>query len=72
MMLTADTAAKQFAMAPDPAIGQGIMVSRADTTERFEEGLKAYQGLLARMNPGRNDPCPCESGKKWNHCHGAD
>jgi hypothetical protein len=72
MMLTADTAAKQFAMAPDPAIGRGIMVSRADTTERFEEGLKAYQGLLARMNPGRNDPCPCESGKKWEHCHGAD
>ncbi len=22
-------------------------------------------------NPGRNDPCPCESGKKFKHCHGA-
>lgn len=20
---------------------------------------------------GRNDPCPCNSGKKWKHCHGA-
>ena len=20
---------------------------------------------------GRNDPCPCASGKKWKHCHGA-
>lgn len=19
---------------------------------------------------GRNDPCPCDSGKKWKHCHG--
>lgn len=19
---------------------------------------------------GRNDPCPCESGRKWKHCHG--
>lgn len=19
---------------------------------------------------GRNDPCPCNSGKKWKHCHG--
>lgn len=21
--------------------------------------------------PGRNDPCPCGSGKKWKKCHGA-
>ncbi|CTQ32624.1 preprotein translocase subunit SecA [Jannaschia rubra] len=22
-------------------------------------------------NPGRNEPCPCGSGKKFKHCHGA-
>ncbi|MGR3514658.1 MAG: preprotein translocase subunit SecA [Paracoccaceae bacterium] len=22
-------------------------------------------------NPGRNDPCPCGSGRKFKHCHGA-
>ena len=22
--------------------------------------------------PGRNDPCPCGSGKKYKHCHGKD
>ena len=22
-------------------------------------------------NPSRNDPCPCGSGKKFKHCHGA-
>ena len=21
-------------------------------------------------SPGRNDPCPCRSGKKFKHCHG--
>ncbi|MBK8703732.1 MAG: SEC-C domain-containing protein [Saprospiraceae bacterium] len=21
---------------------------------------------------GRNDPCPCGSGKKFKHCHGRD
>ncbi|MFP4045371.1 MAG: SEC-C metal-binding domain-containing protein, partial [Rhodosalinus sp.] len=21
-------------------------------------------------DPGRNDPCPCGSGKKFKHCHG--
>ena len=20
---------------------------------------------------GRNDPCPCGSGRKWKHCHGS-
>lgn len=23
-----------------------------------------------RFAPGRNDPCPCESGLKYKHCHG--
>jgi uncharacterized protein len=22
--------------------------------------------------PGRNDPCPCGSGKKYKKCHGAE
>jgi uncharacterized protein len=22
--------------------------------------------------PGRNDPCPCGSGKKYTKCHGAN
>ncbi|MDF7671284.1 preprotein translocase subunit SecA [Orbaceae bacterium ESL0721] len=25
----------------------------------------------ARVKVGRNDPCPCGSGKKYKHCHGA-
>jgi len=29
-------------------------------------------GQLQRDEPkiGRNDPCPCGSGKKYKHCHG--
>ena len=23
-------------------------------------------------NVGRNEPCPCGSGKKFKHCHGAN
>jgi preprotein translocase subunit SecA len=26
---------------------------------------------FADMNVRRNDPCPCGSGKKYKHCHGA-
>lgn len=25
----------------------------------------------AAPKPGRNDPCPCGSGKKYKKCHGA-
>ncbi|TAM85927.1 MAG: preprotein translocase subunit SecA, partial [Candidimonas sp.] len=27
-------------------------------------------GGLAIPKVGRNDPCPCGSGKKYKHCHG--
>jgi len=29
-----------------------------------------YEAADARR--GRNDPCPCGSGKKWKRCHGAE
>jgi preprotein translocase subunit SecA len=28
------------------------------------------QAQQAFANIGRNDPCPCGSGKKFKHCHG--
>ncbi|MFU1478306.1 preprotein translocase subunit SecA [Roseovarius sp. C7] len=36
-----------------------------DATPGFDENDPATWG-----NPGRNDPCPCGSGKKFKHCHG--
>ena len=27
--------------------------------------------LDLEKSSGRNDPCPCRSGKKFKHCHGA-
>ena len=26
--------------------------------------------IVVEKEPGRNDPCPCGSGKKYKHCHG--
>ena len=40
----------------------------------FAGGMVAMQGIpaeLQRPKPGRNDPCPCGSGKKFKRCHGA-
>ncbi|MBU3031261.1 preprotein translocase subunit SecA [Paracoccus marinaquae] len=38
----------------------------APLVEGFDESNPASWG-----NPGRNDPCPCGSGRKFKHCHGA-
>jgi preprotein translocase subunit SecA len=32
--------------------------------------LKAVQAIHAAPKVGRNDPCPCGSGKKYKQCHG--
>ena len=34
-----------------------------------QEGAKTVTRANAKI--GRNDPCPCGSGKKYKHCHGA-
>ncbi|MCC5963100.1 MAG: preprotein translocase subunit SecA, partial [Rhodobacteraceae bacterium] len=41
-------------------------VAPAPLIEGFDETDPATWG-----NPGRNDPCPCGSGKKFKHCHGS-
>ncbi len=46
----------------DPA--QGAAAAR-DTRER-----QTPQPIQAKKLPGRNDPCPCGSGKKFKLCHG--
>jgi len=30
------------------------------------------QPIRVEKKPGRNDPCPCGSGKKYKHCHGRE
>ena len=34
------------------------------------DGSLAKQPVRAKKTPGRNDPCPCGSGKKYKHCCG--
>lgn len=43
-----------------------------DATEAGEEGEVAVAPAPARTEQkiGRNEPCPCGSGKKYKHCHG--
>ena len=41
---------------------------RSLSTNRGEEGPK--KPISVDKAPGRNDPCPCGSGKKYKKCHG--
>ncbi|GGB90149.1 protein translocase subunit SecA [Marivita lacus] len=65
-------AAQQAAMAraaesasPQHADASGADVSVEAAVDGFDENDPTTWGT-----PGRNDPCPCGSGKKFKHCHG--
>ena len=36
----------------------------------FVRGMKEGVNVVKDKIPGRNDPCPCGSGKKYKHCCG--
>ena len=59
-----------------PVKPQRTDMSRMQTS-RMEAAAAAGQGDKSKPAPihvdkkvGRNDPCPCGSGKKYKHCHG--
>jgi preprotein translocase subunit SecA len=70
---------------PEALIGGGAQLALDDLNTRLAgadfsaRGLSVSEAPVARdaTNPatwgkvGRNEPCPCGSGKKYKHCHGA-
>lgn len=50
------------------AVAEGEAVQASDG----EEKKKKKQPIVRGEKIGRNDPCPCGSGKKYKHCHGAN
>ena len=42
--------------------------SQRRTAAAATSSIGAQAGAFARV--GRNDPCPCGSGKKFKQCHG--
>jgi len=43
-----------------------------EPAQTFENAIEGFDenDPTTWGNPGRNDPCPCGSGKKFKHCHG--
>ncbi len=53
--------------AVEPGAGQNRKKQKGSDREGVEEPL---QPVRAEKTPGRNDPCPCGSGKKYKNCCG--
>jgi preprotein translocase subunit SecA len=52
---------------------QNVQYQHADFDEVIGQGGGEdlpQQSVQAEAKVGRNDPCPCGSGKKYKHCHG--
>jgi preprotein translocase subunit SecA len=67
---SARTQGPETPQAPPPAPTNGKPAPEAGPPERE---IQLPKVTIRRDTPkvGRNDPCPCGSGKKYKHCHGA-
>ena len=57
----------QHAEYEEPALAEGngdVALAEAATKKKAQPVVRHTQKV------GRNDPCPCGSGKKYKHCHG--
>jgi len=58
---------------PDDELRQrrrGVIINPVLETSARPEGMPDPGLVLGGGNVGRNDPCPCGSGKKFKRCHG--
>jgi preprotein translocase subunit SecA len=66
---------EQLTMTHDASTGLGFQANRepvegSDATRSAQPPGAKVQQLHAETKVGRNDPCPCGSGKKYKNCHG--
>ena len=66
---------EQVAQAAEAIEEKASQVSNVTYTHPNEDGSVSQEPDLAKLaqavpRVGRNDPCPCGSGKKYKHCHG--
>ena len=53
---------------PEDELASGKEESTIDETGTTDIGQQAVVNAVPKV--GRNEPCPCGSGKKYKHCHG--
>ncbi|CUT01229.1 Helicase conserved C-terminal domain-containing protein [Candidatus Kryptobacter tengchongensis] len=64
---------EQLNLVHQESIGMGLRVSANEADVATATAVKPevkLQPVKVTQKVGRNDPCPCGSGKKYKHCHG--
>ncbi len=63
---------QELEKAEEPVHLENVRYQHADQDEALEEANadQKAQPVRAARKVGRNDPCPCGSGKKYKQCHG--
>jgi preprotein translocase subunit SecA len=54
------------------SLKEGIKNYKSGEILKVNDISKIAEGMKANGEVGRNDPCPCGSGKKYKKCHGKD
>ena len=69
---TEEDIAEAQAITEEPVHLENVRYQHADYDEALAPDAEDDRQEPTRvgMKPGRNDPCPCGSGKKYKHCHG--
>jgi preprotein translocase subunit SecA len=56
------------------AEGAGLKMTPEQSDQQLQDGSGGTKRMPVKVGPkiGRNDPCPCGSGKKYKNCHGKE
>jgi len=63
-------APSEMAMVHENAVGMGFAGQPQQPQEQGPPRVGKRQPIKVEKKVGRNEPCPCGSGKKYKHCHG--
>ena len=64
---SADTQVKQTLV---PEHQEGLILGQTDNKNDNNSSNVSSLSAESSLQAGRNDPCPCGSGKKYKKCHG--
>jgi preprotein translocase subunit SecA len=54
----------------ESGVSEEARLKQQQSAEIGSEAAKVEKVVSGKDKVGRNDPCPCGSGKKYKHCHG--
>ena len=60
----------RYSARKDDVLEESRQMQRTAAQSATGSAPAKQQPIIAEKKIGRNDPCPCGSGKKYKNCHG--